>query len=132
MTPDGHPVLGETPEVKGLWSVAASWIKEGPGIARAVAEWMNGDVPEIDLHEADVARFYDHQRTRVHVTARAQESFNKMYGIVHPAEQWESLRPTRVSPVFDRECDLGAFFFETMGWERPYWYESNAGLFKEV
>jgi len=59
MTPDGHPVLGETPEVKGLWSVAASWIKEGPGIARAVAEWMNGDVPEIDLHEADVARFYD-------------------------------------------------------------------------
>ena len=31
MTPDGHPVLGETPEVPGLWSVAASWIKEGPG-----------------------------------------------------------------------------------------------------
>jgi glycine cleavage system aminomethyltransferase T/glycine/D-amino acid oxidase-like deaminating enzyme len=131
MTPDGHPVLGETPEVKGLWSVAASWIKEGPGIARAVAEWMNGDVPEIDLHEADVARFYDHQRTRVHVTARAQESFNKMYGIVHPAEQWESLRPTRVSPVFDRERDLGAYFYETMGWERPYWYESNAGLLKK-
>src|SRR5229473_6751848 len=24
MTPDGHPVLGETPEVAGLWSVAAS------------------------------------------------------------------------------------------------------------
>src|SRR3984885_14117523 len=91
MTPDGHPLLGETPEVKGLWSVAASWIKEGPGIARAVAEWMNGDAPEIDLHEADVARFYDHQRTRLHVTARAREGFNKMYGVVHPAEQWESL-----------------------------------------
>jgi len=29
MTPDGHPLLGETPEVKGLWSAAASWIKEG-------------------------------------------------------------------------------------------------------
>ncbi len=131
MTPDGHPVLGETPEVKGLWSVAASWIKEGPGIARAVAEWMNGDVPEIDLHEADVARFYDHQRTRAHVTARAREGFNKMYGIVHPAEQWESLRPIRLSPVYDRECDLGAFFYETMGWERPYWYQSNAGLLKK-
>ena len=131
MTPDGHPVLGETPEVRGLWSVAASWIKEGPGIARAVAEWMNGDVPEIDLHEADVARFYSHQRTRVHVTARAREGFNKMYGIVHPAEQWESLRPTRLSPVYDRECDLGAFFYETMGWERPYWYESNAVLLEK-
>src|SRR5712691_317596 len=34
MTPDGHPALGETTEVRGLWSVTASWIKEGPGIGR--------------------------------------------------------------------------------------------------
>ena len=98
MTPDGHPVLGETPEVKGLWSVAASWIKEGPGIGRAVAEWMSGDAPEIDVHETDIARFYDHQRTREHIAARAREGFNKMYGIVHPAEQWESQRRTRLEP----------------------------------
>ena len=128
MTPDGHPVLGETPEVKGLWSVAASWIKEGPGIARSVAEWMNGDVPEIDLHEADIARFYGHQRTREHVTARAREGFNKMYGIVHPAEQWESGRPIRRGPVYEEERELGAVFFETMGWERPFWFKSNENL----
>jgi glycine cleavage system aminomethyltransferase T/glycine/D-amino acid oxidase-like deaminating enzyme len=128
MTPDGHPVLGETPEVKGLWSVAASWIKEGPGIARAVAEWMNGQAPQIDLHEADIARFYGHQRTREHITARARESFNKMYGIVHPMEQFESQRPTRRSPVFEQEWALGAVFFETVGWERPYWYDGNDHL----
>jgi glycine cleavage system aminomethyltransferase T/glycine/D-amino acid oxidase-like deaminating enzyme len=128
MTPDGHPVLGETPEVPGLWSVAASWIKEGPGIGRAVAEWMCGTPPEIDIHEADIARFYGHQRTTAHVIARAREGFNKMYGIVHPAEQWESQRRTRLSPVYERERDLGAVFIETAGWERPNWYESNAGL----
>ncbi|HEY2311966.1 MAG TPA: FAD-dependent oxidoreductase [Streptosporangiaceae bacterium] len=128
MTPDGHPVLGETPEVPGLWSVAASWIKEGPGIGRAVAEWMSGVTPEIDIHEADIARFYGHQRTTAHVTARAAEGFNKMYGIVHPNEQWESGRPLRVSPAYERERALGAVFHETAGWERPFWYESNAGL----
>src|SRR5207237_1342823 len=48
LTPDGLPLLGETPEVKGLWSVAAIWIKEAPGIARCVAEWMTSGVPEID------------------------------------------------------------------------------------
>ena len=128
MTPDGHPALGETPEVPGLWSVAASWIKEGPGIGRAVAEWMCGQPPEIDIHEADIARFYPHQRTTAHVTARAREGFNKMYGIVHPAEQWESGRPVRLSPVYDRERDLGAVFIETAGWERPNWYESNVPL----
>src|SRR6516162_7620178 len=128
MTPDGHPVIGETPEAPGLWSVAASWIKEGPGIGRAAAEWMSGGPPEIDIHEADISRFYGHQRTTAHVIARAREGFNKMYGIVHPAEQWESGRPVRLSPAYDRERDLGAAFIETAGWERPNWYDSNAGL----
>jgi glycine cleavage system aminomethyltransferase T len=128
MTPDGHPALGETPEVPGLWSVAASWIKEGPGIGRAVAEWMSGAVPEIDIHEADISRFYSHQRTTALVTARAREGFNKMYGIVHPAEQWESQRGLRLSPVYQREAELGAVFIETAGWERPNWYASNEDL----
>ncbi len=128
MTPDGHPALGEIPEVPGLWSVAASWIKEGPGIGRAVAEWMSGQVPAIDIHESDIARFYSHQKTTAHVTARAREGFNKMYGIVHPAEQWESGRPLRLGPAYQRERELGAVFFETAGWERPFWYASNAGL----
>ena len=39
MTPDGHPLLGPAPEVDGLWSAAASWIKEGPGVA---ASWPSG------------------------------------------------------------------------------------------
>ncbi len=128
LTPDGHPLLGEMPEVKGLWTAAASWIKEGPGIGRAVAEWMSGQVPAIDVHEADVARFCPCQRTVAHVRARAGEGFNKMYGIIHPAEQWESGRPVRVSSVYDRERDLGAFFHETAGWERPHWYASNEHL----
>jgi glycine cleavage system aminomethyltransferase T len=128
MTPDGHPVLGETPEVPGLWSVAASWIKEGPGIGRAVAERMTGAVPEIDIHEADISRFYPHQRTAALVTARAREGFNKMYGIVHPAEQWQSQRDLRLSPMHDREAELGAVFIETAGWERPNWYAANEHL----
>ncbi|HET7244803.1 MAG TPA: glycine cleavage T C-terminal barrel domain-containing protein [Streptosporangiaceae bacterium] len=128
MTPDGHPLLGEMPEVKGLWSAAASWIKEGPGCGRVVAELMSGRVPTVDVHEADVARFYPCQQTVAHVRARAREGFNKMYGIVHPAEQWESGRPLRVSPCYQREVDLGAVFFETAGWERPHWYGSNEAL----
>ena len=128
MTPDGHPILGEMPEARGLWSAAASWIKEGPGCGRAVAELMSGKVPTVDVFEANAARFWSHQTTVEHVRARANEGFNKMYGIVHPAEQWESVRPQRVSPMYTRERDLGAMFFETAGWERPFWYASNSGL----
>src|SRR3984893_6637376 len=131
LTPDGFPLLGETSEVKGLWSVAAIWIKEAPGIARSVAEWMTSGVSEIDPSGSDIARFYDHQKTRAHVRARSAEGFNKTYGLVHPREQWESNRRVRLSPFYEREQALGAVFFETAGWERPNWYESNKPLLEE-
>jgi glycine/D-amino acid oxidase-like deaminating enzyme len=71
LTPDGLPVLGETSEVKGLWSGAAVWVKEGPGVGRALAEWMVHGQPEIDLQTSDIARFYEHQKTVEHIKARA-------------------------------------------------------------
>ncbi|GIU95706.1 MAG: glycine cleavage system protein T [Gaiellaceae bacterium] len=131
LTPDGMPILGETPEVRGLWSAAAVWVKEGPGVGRAVAEWMVEGESEIDLHSSDVSRFHEHQKTRSHVKARAAEGFNKTYGIVHPFEQWSSNREVRLSPFYERERELGAVFFEAAGWERPQWYESNASLLEE-
>jgi glycine cleavage system aminomethyltransferase T/glycine/D-amino acid oxidase-like deaminating enzyme len=131
LTPDGAPILGESPQVKGLWSAAAVWVKEGPGVGRAVAEWMTNGLPEIDVQGADIARFHSHQRTRSHVKARTSEAFNKTYGIVHPGEQWSSDRDIRRSPMWQREADLGAVFFEAGGWERPQWFESNASLLEE-
>ncbi len=131
LTPDGAPILGESPEVRGLWAAAAIWIKEAPGIARTVAEWMTGGDPGIDPHASDIARFYPHQRTKAHVHARTREGYNKTYGIVHPAEQWASNRDVRLSPFHARERELGAVFVEAAGWERPQWYESNRGLLAE-
>jgi glycine cleavage system aminomethyltransferase T len=46
-------------------------------------------------------------------------------------EQWESNRRVRLSPFYPREEALGARFYETVGWERPWWYESNAPLVEE-
>ena len=131
LTADGLPLLGETPEVHGLWSVAAVWVKEGPGVGRAVAEWMTHGESEIDLQSSDIARFYDIQKTPENVKGRSAEGFNKTYGIVHPGEQWESNRQLRVSPFYDRERELGAVFFESAAWERPQWFESNAPLVEE-
>ncbi|HET9346146.1 MAG TPA: FAD-dependent oxidoreductase [Candidatus Limnocylindrales bacterium] len=131
LTPDGNPIIGETPEVKGLWSAAAIWIKEAPGIARTIAEWMTNGEPEIDPHGSDVARFYDHHRTAQHIAARTTEGYNKTYGIVHPQEQWASNRPIKRSPAYERQVALGAEFFEAAGWERPFWYEANRPLLEE-
>ncbi|MEM7274500.1 MAG: glycine cleavage T C-terminal barrel domain-containing protein, partial [Actinomycetota bacterium] len=127
--PDEMPCLGETVEVANLWSAAAVWVKEGPGMAQVVAEWMTHGYPRvIDAHGADVARFYDWERNDEHIWARSAEHFNKTYGIVHPAEQWESRRQLKTSPYFSRQEAKEAEFFEARGWERPQWYRSNADL----
>ena len=129
LTPDAMPVVGETVEVENLWSVAAIWIKEGPGTARMVAEWMTHGYPHlVDPHGSDIARFYRHERSEHHILARCAEHFNKTYGIVHPAEQWESQRGIKRSPFHARTEALGAVFYDARGWERPQWYGSNADL----
>jgi glycine cleavage system aminomethyltransferase T/glycine/D-amino acid oxidase-like deaminating enzyme len=131
LTPDGMPAIGETPEVRGLWSVAASWIKEGPGIARTAAELMTSGTSEIDAHTADIARFHPHQRTRSYVRQRAFEHFTDTYAIVHPKEQAYSARDVRLPPMHSQELSLGALFIEGGGWERPLYYESNSALLEE-
>ena len=129
LTPDANPVLGECVEVRNLWSAAAVWIKEGPGIAQLVAEWMTYGYPHMcDPHGSDIARFYPHEKTEWHINARCNEHFNKTYGIVHPREQWASQRGMRRSPFYAREEALGATFFDARGWERPQWYSSNEKL----
>ncbi len=129
LTPDAMPCLGETTEVRNLWSAAAVWVKEGPGMAQVVAEWMTYGYPRvIDAHGADIARFYGHERNDEHIWSRAEEHFNKTYGIVHPAEQWEHRRNLQVSPYFSRQQALDAMFFQARTWERPQWYGSNADL----
>ena len=130
LTCDGNPILGESP-VRGLWTAAAVWIKEGPGVGRAVAEWMTHGYSEIDIAHSDIARFHQHQMRREHTRLRTTEAFIKTYGIIHPAEQYESDREQRLSPMYESQKKLGAFFFETAGWERPHWYESNAHLLEE-
>ncbi|MFK8025395.1 MAG: glycine cleavage T C-terminal barrel domain-containing protein, partial [Ilumatobacter sp.] len=129
LTPDAMPCLGETTEVRNLWSAAAVWVKEGPGMAQVVAEWMTYGYPRvIDAHGADIARFYDQERPDEHIWARAEEHFNKTYGIVHPAEQWATRRNLQTSPLFERQEALDAFFFQARTWERPQWYGANADL----
>ena len=130
LTCDGSPILGES-VVRGLWTAAAVWIKEGPGVGRAVAEWMTHGHSEIDVSRSDIARFHAHQMRREHTRLRTTEAFIKTYGIIHPSEQYESDRERRLSPMYESQRKLGAFFYETAGWERPHWYESNAQLLEQ-
>ncbi|WP_152042366.1 GcvT family protein [Salinigranum salinum] len=131
VTPDGMPLVGPMQDVDGLWACSAIWIKEAPAFGQHLAEWMVEGRPERDLHGANVNRFYEYGTSKEFVKNRAHEGYQKIYGIIHPAEQWQSSRPLRTTGFYTRQQELDAEFFEAAGWERAQWFESNADLLEE-
>ncbi|WP_336051046.1 GcvT family protein [Streptomyces sp. CA2R101] len=127
-TPDGMPVLGESRELRGFWLAEAVWVTHSAGVAKAVAEWMTDGRPGTDIHECDLYRFEDAQRSPAYVADRGAQSFIEVYDVIHPLQPMEQPRPLRTSPFYPRQQELGAYFLEAGGWERPHWYEANAPL----
>ncbi|MCP3822433.1 FAD-dependent oxidoreductase [Streptomyces sp. A3M-1-3] len=128
-TTDGMPLMGESPEVKGFWVAEAVWVTHSAGVGRAMAEWLvDGYCSSFDLHECDVNRFEPHQLAPDYVLARDCQNFVEVYDILHPLQPAGAPRPLRTSPFHAREQELGAFFLEASGWERPQWYAANEPL----
>src|SRR5262249_47374258 len=41
VTADGGPSVGESQKVRGLWYAVGIWVKDGPGMAKLVADWRS-------------------------------------------------------------------------------------------
>ncbi|MBB3039182.1 GcvT family protein [Hoyosella altamirensis] len=131
-TPDGGPVVGESPDVAGFWIAEAVWVTHSAGVARSVAQLLVDGRSEISLHGCDVHRFEEIQTAPDYVSETGQQNFVEIYDVLHPLQPRTSPRNLRVSPFHARQKELGAFFLESGGWERPHWYEANARLLDDL
>lgn len=131
-TPDGGPLVGQHPSLDGFYVAEAVWVTHSSGVARAVAEILTQGWSEIDLAECELNRFEDVQLAPTYIKETSQQNFVEVYDILHPLQPKESPRNLRVSPFHARQRELGAFFLEAGAWERPYWYESNEELIKDL
>jgi glycine cleavage system aminomethyltransferase T/glycine/D-amino acid oxidase-like deaminating enzyme len=128
-TPDGMPLMGESPDVAGFWVAEAVWVTHSAGVGRAMAEWLaDGFSSTFDLHECDVNRFEQFQRSPRYVLERDCQNYVEVYDILHPLQPMDSPRGLRLAPFNSRQVELGGQFLEATGWERPQWYDANAGL----
>jgi len=125
---DGLPLMGPAPSVEGLWVLECLWATHSIGAARSLAQAICGIAPDIDFAPADLTRFDDAELVRAHYEQRCDNAYIDTYAIHHPAEPSTSPRGVRMSPFYAEQEKLGAAFFDTSGWERPRWFESNAGL----
>ena len=128
-TPDGNWIIGEAPEVKGLFVGAgfnAFGIASAGGAGMVLAEWVAEGEPPYDLWPVDLRRFGRNHRDPAWVRTRTLEAYRKHYTIAWPMEEFSSGRPLRRSPLFDRLEAAGACFGEKLGWERPNWFADRA------
>ncbi|QYF88851.1 FAD-dependent oxidoreductase [Arthrobacter sp. PAMC25284] len=131
-TPDGGPLIGQAPELDGFYVAEAVWVTHSAGVARAVAELLIEGQSRTPLHECEVSRFEAVQTAESYVSETSQQNFVEIYDILHPLQPRESPRDLRVSPFNCRQKELGAFFLEAGGWERPHWFEANRHLLDEM
>ncbi|RDI63331.1 GcvT family protein [Nocardia pseudobrasiliensis] len=127
-TPDGFSIMGEHRELSGFWVAEAVWVTHSAGVARATAQWLVDGAPDTDVHECDLYRFEEVARGERFVRETSTQAFVEVYDIIHPHQYRTALRGLRTSPFHDRQRELGAYFFESGGWERPAWFEANAEL----
>jgi glycine cleavage system aminomethyltransferase T/glycine/D-amino acid oxidase-like deaminating enzyme len=124
-TPDNLPLVGESAEVPGLLVAAgmnSQGILLGPGIGRAVAEWIAEGGPTQDLGDLHPSRFGRAQSSPGYLYERTRESLGRLYAMHWPQLQAESARGLRRTPLHHRLLAAGACMGETAGWERANWY----------
>ena len=124
-TPDGNFILGEAPEVSGVFVGAgfnAFGIAAGGGAGMALAEWVATGHPPFDLWAVDIRRFGPNHADTGWVRTRTLEAYAKHYTMAWPLEEMPSGRPLRRSPLYDRLAAQGAVFGEKLGWERANWF----------
>jgi 4-methylaminobutanoate oxidase (formaldehyde-forming) len=128
-TPDGNFILGEAPEVRGIYVGAgfnAFGIASGGGAGMVLAEWVAKGEPPYDLWPVDIRRFGRNHLDTNWVRTRTLEAYAKHYTMAWPYEEYRSGRPLRRSPLYDRLKAQGACFGEKLGWERPNWFADLA------
>ena len=121
-TPDNRYHLGETAEVRGLFSATgfnSIGILSSGGVGKSMASWIAEGHPPVELIDVDVRRTQAFQRNRKYLQDRSVETIGTLFGMHWPGLQFETARGVRRSPFHDRWLAAGAFMTELAGWERP-------------
>ena len=126
--PDGNMMLGPS-AVRNFWLCCGSQvgIAWGPGAGKYLAQWMTHGAADISMNSFDPLRF----GARIDETYRiekAREDYLLRHEIPFPSLDRPGCRPShsRTTPLYEILKAKGAVYQDICGWERPYWYATDA------
>ncbi|MDB2591439.1 FAD-dependent oxidoreductase [Candidatus Pelagibacter bacterium] len=124
-TPDTQYLLGETHEVKNLFTCCgfnSIGIASSGGAGRVTAEWMINGYMNEDLYSLDIKRFQKFHSDKKFIMNRVTETLGDLYGMHWPYKQHDTSRNQRLLPYHEELKKVGACFGQSGEYERPMWY----------
>jgi len=130
VTPDGSPIVGETPEVDGLYVAAGARTEYAGGLGGVVADLVETGTTDLDVDGWHVARFMPHSASPSFVRRQGAETYRASTGVPEPASIETTGETLRESPFYRYQADLDADFYDLRygGWKRPMRFASNESL----
>lgn len=125
-TPDSRWIVGEAPEVKNYFvasGMRSVGIEAAGGVGQVTAEWIAQGEPKLDLWDIDIRRFIGLHNNAQFLRDRMTEVPGMHYKLWYPFIEFTSGRDLRMSPIYPRLKLAGAVFGQTMGYERPHYYD---------
>jgi sarcosine dehydrogenase len=133
-TPDGNFILGLSPELKNYFVGAgfnAYGIAAAGGAGWALAQWIATGLAPLDLWPVDIRRFSAAHADKHWLCDRTLEAYQKHYMIAFPHAEYDSARNLKVSPIYQKLCELGAVFGSKLGWERANWFAPDGTVARD-
>ncbi|MGI9419505.1 MAG: GcvT family protein [Geminicoccaceae bacterium] len=125
--PDALPLVGPASGAPNFYHATGVQIgiTHSAAIGKAMAEWITEGETEWDLAAWDPRRFGP-WATRDYANARASEHYDLQYAIPFPHRILTSGRPVQRTPLHDTLVGKGAVMGQIAGWERAFWFETEA------
>jgi len=122
-TPDGSPIVGPAPGLKGFWlnEGHSFGVTAAGGAGWQIAEWIVDGEPTIDMMGVDPRRFGPYANEG-YLKEKNEEAYANVFTMHYPDEERGAARPLKVTPVYDRLKKMGAVFGSVYGWERANWF----------
>ncbi len=124
-TLDNSFMMGEAPELEGFYlccGMNSVGMASGGGAGRALAEWVVGKQPSMDLTSVDVRRFPAARNNLRLLRERAAENLTLHYAIGYAGRTFDTGRNLRLTPLHRVLEEERAHFVDRSGWERAAWF----------
>ncbi len=128
-TPDGAFLMGESPEVDGLFVASglnSLGILSAGGMGRLMAEMIAHGNASQDTTGIALTRTQPHESTKTFLAERTPHTLGFIFNYAGlPNYAHKSARNVRRLALHDRYAALGAYFVSLSGWEMPYWFSQD-------